>query len=201
MEYIIQPLRQLILEATNNTAASNADSWEFANSVWKESERPLQLVPALASADEASQERYLRRVIFPDRGVYENPTLLLSTHPYLFWRPPRELYKQNLPSRPESFDHMLDILDNNVLKNDDVWEREGASSDDVGMLAMESITAALAGAPPKGNELHTVLRLLLVGGVKDRSMTTKRILGMLGRDEIKARVALARDVIQEQAAR
>ncbi len=152
---------------------------------WPHASAPLQLVPQLAAADDASAA-YLHAVLASRDGGFRAAGDVVEQHPYLFWRPPQNVYRASVATTPPD-GRVLAALEQVLERDDVVWTD--------GQQVMDTLREVL---DPQGVEtltVHNVLRLVGAGGQDVVSQSSGRMFATLGRDEWQHRLRCVQELL------
>ncbi|OAA78853.1 glutamyl-tRNA synthetase [Akanthomyces lecanii RCEF 1005] len=152
---------------------------------WPHASAPLQLVPQLAAADDASAA-YLHAVLASRDGGFRAAGDVVEQHPYLFWRPPQNVYRSSVATTPPDV-RVLAALEQVLEREDVVWTD--------GQQVMDALREVL---DPQGVETltaHNVLRLVGAGGQDVVSQSSGRMFATLGRDEWQHRLRCVQELL------
>ncbi|KAJ6781137.1 hypothetical protein PWT90_04856 [Aphanocladium album] len=152
---------------------------------WPRSSSPLELVPQLVGADEERRFAYVHAVLASRDGGFHTARDVVEQHPYLFWRPPRDVYRASVAATPPDA-RVLGALEQ-VLAREDAWRD--------GQAVMNTLREILE---PQGVEtltVHNVLRLVGAGGQDVVSQSSGRMFATLGRDEWQHRLQTVQQLL------
>lgn len=155
-------------------------------SAWPNASAPLQLVPQLAADDDDTSAAYLHGVLASRDGGFRAAGDVVEQHPYLFWRPPQDVYRASVAATPPD-GRVLAALEQVLQRDDVVWAD--------GQQVMDALREAL---DPHGVEpltVHNVLRLVGAGGQDVVSQSSGRMFATLGRDEWQHRLRCVQELV------
>lgn len=180
--HILAPALAIVRSAT--TASDVVPSWPSA--------ARLDPVPQLAGAtdDEESALAYVHAVLASRDGGFHAARDVVEQHPYLFWRPPTDVYRASVAATPPDariLTALAQVLAQDGSDGGDAWH-DGRHVVDAlrGMLEPEGVDTL---------SVHNVLRLVGAGGQDVVSQSSGRMLATLGRDEWQHRLRTVQQLL------
>lgn len=183
-------LRPTIHDFKAFTSGSPPQGLTFVDKAWNQSKQPI---PAMATSDESSirsrlWDVYWFLVTTTSSTSHEAMRDLLLKHPYLFWRPPVDLYKESIIQAQRGgvdLDAILRIFE----ENDFQW------SDGVrGASNVHEVLVAKA-TPEVRKSLYDAHRLIIAGQSNISSPSVDWLSRLLGKDETLHRLGVVRGLL------
>lgn len=178
-------LRTHLLAPTLAVVRSNTASGIAA---WPRSSAPLQLVPQLANndGDDNTSAAYIHAVLASRDGGFRAAGDVVEQHPYLFWRPPQDVYRASVAATPPD-GSVLAALEQVLARDDVIWGD--------GQGVVDALREMLEPQGVEALTMHNVLRLVGAGGQDVVSQSSGRMFATLGRDEWQHRLRCVQKLV------
>ncbi|OAA57255.1 glutamyl-tRNA synthetase [Cordyceps fumosorosea ARSEF 2679] len=169
------------LAAVSTAATTGVPSWPRAP-------LPLERVPPLLRD---APDAYVHAVLASRDGGFRDAADVVRQHPYLFFRPPADVYRASVAATPPDA-RVLDAL-RGVLERED--EDDGIWGGRNGQRSVEALRTVLDRQGVDPLTMHNVLRLVGAGGQDVVSQSSGRMLATLGRDEWRHRLRCVQQIV------
>ncbi|SPO02897.1 related to glutamyl-tRNA synthetase [Cephalotrichum gorgonifer] len=206
LETLVQPIEAFVhrLEefrlgsSSNGSTPTTDEPWLTSSS--GRSFNPSQrggLIPQFSTA--ASGRAYLMRLLLGNTARYPRPTDIILENPQLIWSVPPAVYRRNagqLASSERALRILLALEEE--LNSLSRWDMDGLRA--AISSVMDTVVPPDASKSEKGdarNDVYDALRFATVGEPHVASKPASIVLLLLGRDETAARLALAREALQD----